>query len=240
MNATPSPKQSKDVDSSQQDIIDFVSDPENVKKAVEGSMDKRLKVMDSSLPPDGCICSSFWTVRQAHKSDCPLSPSSLREQIVNKADVSALRSGAWQLIRSKNTQPDENLVDGIVALALTFVSKELVTTYIEVAEIDKRIDEIYRTINLVKYPNGKDYEYHSMIAITNKLELRLKDLQAQKAVLDHKECEHTDEWDIMEHKKNHCPDYEFGAHYEDRNLSGGYICGCEDDCYKHKAVLEEK
>lgn len=43
------PKQPKDVDSSQQDTIDFIDNPENVKKAIEGSMDKRLKVMDSSL-----------------------------------------------------------------------------------------------------------------------------------------------------------------------------------------------
>lgn len=24
------------------------------------------------IPPEGCICASFWTVRQQHKSDCPL------------------------------------------------------------------------------------------------------------------------------------------------------------------------
>lgn len=24
------------------------------------------------LPPEGCICASFWTVQQAHKSECPL------------------------------------------------------------------------------------------------------------------------------------------------------------------------
>lgn len=29
-------------------------------------------VKDSGpIPPDGCICASFWTVRQTHKKDCP-------------------------------------------------------------------------------------------------------------------------------------------------------------------------
>lgn len=32
----------------QQDVIDFMNDPENIKKAVEGSMDKRIKVLDST------------------------------------------------------------------------------------------------------------------------------------------------------------------------------------------------
>lgn len=27
----------------------------------------------SPVPPPNCLCSSFWTVRQAHKSDCPKS-----------------------------------------------------------------------------------------------------------------------------------------------------------------------
>lgn len=32
----------------QQDVHDFINDPENIKKAVEGSMDKRIKVLDST------------------------------------------------------------------------------------------------------------------------------------------------------------------------------------------------
>lgn len=29
---------------------------------------------DVANPPDGCICASFWTIRQQHKADCPLAP----------------------------------------------------------------------------------------------------------------------------------------------------------------------
>jgi hypothetical protein len=27
------------------------------------------------VPPDGCNCASFWTIRGKHKADCPLSPT---------------------------------------------------------------------------------------------------------------------------------------------------------------------
>lgn len=30
-----------------------------------------------------------------------------------------------------------------------------------------------------------------------------------------------------------CPDYKFGRHYDNRNLVGGFICGCKDDCPNH-------
>jgi len=32
----------------------------------------------SFIPPNGCICGSFWTVRQAHKISCPLSTGGVR------------------------------------------------------------------------------------------------------------------------------------------------------------------
>lgn len=28
------------------------------------------------VPPEGCICASFWTVREKHKTACPLADSS--------------------------------------------------------------------------------------------------------------------------------------------------------------------
>jgi len=33
---------------------------------------KAMNDTEQLVPPEGCICASFWTVRQAHKSDCPL------------------------------------------------------------------------------------------------------------------------------------------------------------------------
>lgn len=40
-------------------------------------------------------------------------------------DIAALRSGAWQIVRNKESVPDEVLVDSIVALTLNFIDVEL-------------------------------------------------------------------------------------------------------------------
>lgn len=39
----------------------------------------------NSMPPEGCLCSSFWTVRQKHKPDCPLNtdPNQLLDEILD-------------------------------------------------------------------------------------------------------------------------------------------------------------
>jgi hypothetical protein len=79
----------------QKDVINFVTNPKTIAKATEGSMDKRNAVLNPSkgiesntfnpIPPESCICASFWTVRQTHKTDCPLAaPSSGEEELASK------------------------------------------------------------------------------------------------------------------------------------------------------------
>lgn len=38
------------------------------------------------IPPKDCICASFWTVRQKHKSDCPLATEPVPEEVEKIVD----------------------------------------------------------------------------------------------------------------------------------------------------------
>lgn len=38
---------------------------------------------------------------------------------------------------------------------------------------------------------------------------------------------------VPEDHREVCPDYKYGIHYDDRDLGGHFICGCDDDCERH-------
>lgn len=59
-------------------------------------------------PPEGCTCASFWTVRQAHKSDCPLAMTNLKEieDLMGElfsGDLYDEFSGSWIKVRSQKS-----------------------------------------------------------------------------------------------------------------------------------------
>lgn len=37
--------------------------------------------LTAPVPPEGCTCASFWTVRGTHKKDCPLSPTPQNDEL---------------------------------------------------------------------------------------------------------------------------------------------------------------
>lgn len=47
-------------------------------EAIRDACDEWLKV--NPVPPEDCICASFWTVRQQHKKACPLWASQERKK----------------------------------------------------------------------------------------------------------------------------------------------------------------
>lgn len=46
--------------------------------------------MDNPIPPEDCVCASFWTIRQAHKKDCPLYVDNPREEALGELRSSSL------------------------------------------------------------------------------------------------------------------------------------------------------
>jgi len=74
-----------------------------------------------TTPLDGCTCASFWTVRQKHKSDCPLAPLDVDELILQYH--AEQRNGLNEL--AGHGTADEQLKQAITQL-ITEASEEAV------------------------------------------------------------------------------------------------------------------
>lgn len=51
-----------------------------------------------AVPPDGCICASFWTVRRTHKKDCPLAEIDWLDKLLDETFGLGARDHASYLI----------------------------------------------------------------------------------------------------------------------------------------------
>ena len=101
---------------------------------------------NNPIPPEGCICSSFWTVRQSHKNDCPLNNS--------KGGESA----------RFNSQELEDQVNRLVGMAVLKNDKnyawdilELFTEALDRAELEGRLDELNQVSSCETYARQDIY-----------------------------------------------------------------------------------
>ncbi len=79
--------------------------------------------------------------------------------LLENADISALRNGAWQIVRSKEVLTDEKVVDSIVAMALTFIRAEITQTIQSlIAQERQRVIDEYSKCASCGEPLSRDCE----------------------------------------------------------------------------------
>src|SRR5580693_6900697 len=47
------------------------------------------------VPPEGCVCASFWTIRGKHKADCPLAEGGFEEASIELQEVRVSQIVSW-------------------------------------------------------------------------------------------------------------------------------------------------
>lgn len=146
-------------DPSDQDRLnDFISDPETINKAVEGSMDKRNKVLDPSVPQEVFrIFPEYESLSPEKKRDVLQTLKSWTDAELQRfhTDPSGqdLRQQLQPYIRHLNNQ--EFALDELVALFEKHTAEA-----VREAERRGRIDELEQIVStdrhrIVIYPNGK-------------------------------------------------------------------------------------
>ena len=71
---------------------------------------------EDSIPPEGCICASFWTVRQTHKKDCPIKEDTLDEPTTENKVLGLLefyiatRINVFNAFHGQETEDDPELL----------------------------------------------------------------------------------------------------------------------------------
>lgn len=93
---------------------------------------------DSPIPPEGCICASFWTVRQAHKSDCPLAQDSRAEldKKIKELIGDAYRFGRGEPVKRDRDYsiPDKSIACTAMAIIDAYVAEQVAVKEVELLQ----------------------------------------------------------------------------------------------------------
>lgn len=140
---------------------------------------------NTPLPPEGCICASFWTVRQKHKSDCPCNTpeSEIKDLIVGSLEWKILK--ILQRVHSAKECPQrgdclthELATDRIVALIRK--DREAVARKAKIDELHAFKEIGLSPTGLLDSPGLTDKMPFILWVINDRIDNRLADLNQQQ------------------------------------------------------------